>query len=147
MVQAFEILPHTADLKIRVYGESLEDLFCNAVIGMFQSIRPKSPLCKYQNDRLICSELPIKRSIFLESADEHMLLIDFLSEALVLSDIHNEAYLKVSITQLSKTSIKAALHGVPIEGFEVVEIKAVTFHDFQIKKVNNRWQTDIVFDI
>ncbi len=40
MLKDFEIIPHTADLKIRVYGKTREDLFTNALIGMFQSTRP-----------------------------------------------------------------------------------------------------------
>lgn len=79
--------------------------------------------------------------------DIDALLVDFLSEALYLSDVHNQAYFDVAIDQLTDTNIKAVIKGVAITGFDVVEIKAVTYHDLVIKHVDDVWQTDIVFDI
>ena len=35
-MKAYEILEHTADLKIRVRGNSLDDLFKNAGLAIFQ---------------------------------------------------------------------------------------------------------------
>ena len=61
MKKDFEFLPHTADLKIRAYGNTLEELFCHALIGMFQAIGPKSASCKCEKDRVICESLPISR--------------------------------------------------------------------------------------
>jgi len=147
MVKDFEVLPHTADIKIRAYGETKKELFCHALIGMFQIIGPQVPGCRVSNERVICEELPQKHDIVIESPDQVALLVDFLSEALYLSDVHDEAYLDVDIHQLADKKISATLRGVKITGFEVVEIKAVTYHELVIKKVNDMWQADIVFDI
>lgn len=143
----FEALEHTADLKIRAYGATLQELFINALKGMFQSIQPKAPSCMYKNDRLICSALPQKRTVDISSSELDLLLVDFLSEALYLSDTFNEAYLDATIEYFNNQQIKAILMGVHIEGFEVVEIKAVTYHDLTIKNIQGIWQADIVFDI
>lgn len=147
MVKDFELLPHTADIKIRVYGANLAQFFRNALIGMFQAIGPKAPGCKQVQDRLVCPELPEKREIEVESFDLESLLVDFLSEALYLSDVHDEAYLEVDIHEVDEKHINATLHGVKITGFEVVEVKAVTYHDLEVKQVDGIWQADIVFDI
>ena len=147
MAKDFEILPHTADIKIRVYGQNLAQFFRNALIGMFQAIGPKSPGCKQEGERLFCPELPEKREIEVKSFDIEALLVDFLSEALYLSDVNNEAYLDATIHEVDEKHIKATLHGVKITGFEVVEVKAVTYHDLEIKKIDGVWQADIVFDI
>lgn len=143
----FEVIEHTADLKIRVYGISLKELFRNALIGMFQSIGPQSSSCAYKNDRIICPELPIIREVQVTSPDRTILLVDFLSEALYLSDSYDEAYLDAIIHNMTDTNIKATICGIKVEGFEVVEIKAVTFHDLNIVQIDGVWQTDIVFDI
>ncbi len=143
----FESVPHTADLKIRVYGTTLKDLFVHALIGMFQSIKPINTDCSYVNDRIVCPNLPIKRDVEINSVDRNALLVDFLSDAIYLSDVHNEAYLNVIIHELTDTQLKATLQGIEVQGFEVVEIKAVTYHDLDIHQVDNHWQTDIVFDI
>ncbi|MCL6629615.1 MAG: archease, partial [Armatimonadetes bacterium] len=33
--RCFEVLPHTADKRIKAYGDSLVELFKNAALGMF----------------------------------------------------------------------------------------------------------------
>lgn len=143
----FEILPHTADIKIRAYGKSKQELFCNALIGMFQAIHPIVPGCEVENDRVVCSELPEQHDVELQASDTESLLVDFLSEALYLSDVYNQAYFDVVIHEFTDTHIKATLCGVHVTGFEVVEIKAVTYHELEIKNKNGLWQADIVFDI
>lgn len=143
----FELIDHTADLQIRVYGKTPEELFRNALYGMFQAIKPDIAGCELKDDRIICNDLPRHHEIKIESPDRDALLIDFLSQALYLSDVHNEAYLDVTIHGLSDTMIDATIHGAPIMGFANVEIKAVTYHDVHIQEKDGLWQTDIVFDI
>ncbi len=147
MAKDFEQLPHTADIKIRVYGSSLKELFKNALIGMFQVIGPQAKGCQEKGGRLVCPTLPETHDVEVESIDKEALLVDFLSDALYLSDVHNEAYLDVDIYSLTDTKITAKLYGVKITGFSVVEMKAVTHHDLKIKEIDGEWQTDIVFDI
>lgn len=143
----FELIDHTADLQIHVYGATLEDLFRHALCGMFQAIKPDIAGCEIKDDRIVCKELPRNHEINIESPDRDALLIDFLSQALYLSDVHNEAYLDVIIHALSDTMLHATLHGAPIKGFANVEIKAVTYHEVHIEMKDGVWQTDIVFDI
>jgi SHS2 domain-containing protein len=147
MTRDFEFIPHTADIKLRVYGNTLEELFKHALIGMFQSINPQSEQCSYRNNRTVCTALPINREIGVNAPDINALLVDFLSYALYLSDVHNEAYFDADIAKLTPTYIQATVKGVSITGFSGVEIKAVTYHDLEIKQVDDCWQTDIVFDI
>jgi len=146
-MKEFERIAHTADLQIRAYGSTTKDLFRNALRGMFHTIEPISPLCRIENGQVVCSEYDVERTVSLEAPDQELLLIDFLSHALYLSDIHNEAYVDVTIDSLSDTKLTATLKGVTITGFLGPEIKAVTFHDFSIKNKNGRWHADIVFDI
>jgi len=143
----FEILPHTADLKIRVYGTTMSDLFRNALIGMFQSIGPRSDICVRKRERVECEQLPIEQGVEVQSHDLESLLVDFLSQALYLSDVYNEAYLDADIYELNNNRIRATIKGVPITGFDNVEIKSVTYHDLRIQQIDGVWQTDIVFDI
>ncbi|MFC1842709.1 archease [Candidatus Dependentiae bacterium] len=147
MGKDFEVLSHTADIKIRVYGKTLKAFFRNAVIGMFQVIGPKIPGCKKENNRVICNNLPQRHKVEIESFDLDSVLVDFLSEALYLSDVHDQAYLDADIDEVTENKICAILHGIKVQGFEVVEIKAVTYHEMQVKKIDGIWQSNIVFDI
>lgn len=143
----FEMLPHTADIKIRAYGATKKELFRNALIGMFNSVQPLTDTCHVENDRVVCDELPVAHDVVLKSGDEESLLVDFLSEALYLSDVYDEAYFDADIHELTANIVKATVRGVHITGFDVVEIKAVTYHELAIKKNDDGWQVDIVFDI
>lgn len=143
---SFVVLPHTADLKIRVCGKTLKDLFCNALIAMFQSIKPQAKKCYYKNELFACPALPQEHNIHIKAENVESLLIDFLSEALYLSDVHNEAYLNSDIFNLDETSIDARIYGVKIDGFNV-EIKAVTYSDFRLIHKDDKWCVEIVFDI
>ncbi len=147
MSKDFELLPHTADIKVRVYGATMQELFKHALIGMFQAVGPQAIGCEQVNDRLVCGSLPEEREVLVDSYDQVALLVDFLSEAIYLSDVHNEAYLDADIGKLTDTHISATLHGIKVTGFAVVELKAVTYHDLAIKQVDGQWQADIVFDI
>lgn len=146
MDRDFITIPHTADLKIRVFGTTLAELFSNALIGMFQSIEPKTSMCSTQSGRLVCTTLNAEHEVMVSSSDKEALLVDFLSQALYLSDVHNEAYFDVTIEQVSDTDLTAVLKGVPVTGF-AVEIKAVTYHGLVIEHKDGMWQADIIFDI
>ena len=143
----YEILPHTADLKIRVCGKTIKDVFRYALIGMFQSIGPQARGCVRRNNQLICPQLPVARPISIQSYSKDELLIDFLSHALYLSDVYNEAYLDVTIHKFLPTNLDATLHGIVIDRFDVVEIKAVTYYGCAIEQKNGLWMVEIVFDI
>jgi len=147
MKKDFQQLPHTADIAIRVYGATLAELFRNALVGMFQVVRPLIPSCRIQDDRVVCDELPIRRDVAIDAHDAESLLVDFLSEALYLSDIHNEAYLDAQVEHCTQTHIAATLCGADVEGFQQVELKAVTYHDLKVKKTADGWEVIVVFDI
>lgn len=151
MTKKYEILPHTADFKIKVYGKDLKDLFANALLGMFESLKPVSKDCKYDGDVVVCSKLNITHEIEVHSSKLEYLLVDFLSECLYLSDANKEAYFKVDILEFQENKnifLKAKAFGVKITGFEAFEIKAVTYHDLELKQFEDgSWYAIIVFDI
>lgn len=147
MIKEFELVPHTADLKIYAYGVTYEELFRNALKGMFASIKPLSPSVTYKDDEPHIRHFTAEHTVVVHSIDRETLLIDFLSECLYLSDVHNEAYFDARFTELNETELKGTIYGVSITGFEVVEIKAVTYHDLEFENIDGIWRATIVFDI
>ena len=132
---------------MRVYGKNLTELFTNALIGMFQSIAPNEPGCTIKNNIIKCTKLPFTQNIEITSPDVSALLVDFLSEALTLSDIHNQAYFDVSIKEINELFINGILHGLKLTNLDIMEIKAVTYHGLNVQEINGNWQADIIFDI
>jgi SHS2 domain-containing protein len=133
----YELIPHTADCKIKVYASTLPELFVHAMQAMFDICNPQKAL----------PEQTTTHSLSLTSSKREYLLIDFLSECLSLSDIHNEAYDKATITQLTNTHLIGDISGYRITSFQGIEIKAVTYHDLTIQQTDSSWTATLVFDI
>ena len=134
-MKKFEILEHKADLKIRVFGKDLRELFLNAIVGMFEE-------AGYESEGE-----EIKREIKISSLDLPSLLVDFLSEVLYLCEVNKEVYHKVLFKNLTEKELEGILIGKPLKRMGV-HIKAVTYHDLDIhQKEDKTWQATILFDI
>lgn len=147
MTKEYELAEHTADLKLYAYGTTLEELFRNALKGMFSCIQPKGELIYYEHEKPLVKRFTVEHPIVIHSQGHEELLIDFLSESLYLSDTNNEAYFDARFTLFSQTELQGTIFGVPISGFGESEIKAVTYHDLTIEPVEGGWQATLVFDI
>jgi len=134
-VKKFEILEHKADLKIRAFGKDKKELFLNALRGMVDS--QKGEGLKRQ----------VKRKIKIKSLDLAALLVDFLSEALYLSQVNKEIYKNLEFKKFSDTRIEGELIGQKVGRFGE-DIKAVTYHDLDIRQRKDRaWEATLLFDI
>ncbi len=118
----YEILEHKADLKIRAFGKTKEELFCNALLGMTENQKPE-----------IKNQEEIKREIKIKSLDLSSLLVDFLSEVLYQTQVHKETYNDIKFNKFSDTEIEGELIGQKVERFGE-DIKAVTYHNLEIKQ-------------
>lgn len=136
MTKKYEILEHKADLKIRAFGKTKEELFLNALLGMTESLKPDfKPGEK------------ITRQIKINSPDLAALLVDFLSEVLYLVQTNKEIYDKAEFTKFSDTEIEAELSGQKIERFGE-DIKAVTYHQLDVHQgKDGTWEATVLFDI
>ena len=135
---SYQILEHTADLKIGVQGKSLENLFAEVVLAMMDLMKPENFQEQGNSTR---------RKISIKSLDETTLLIDFMSEILLQANINKEIYTKITFKEFSSSSLGATLEGASVSEFNE-DIKAVTYHEADIKKVSGgTWETIIVFDV
>ncbi len=134
-MKKYEILPHTADLKIKVFGKTQEELFQNALLGMAEAIGAK-------NDK----EKLAKRNIATESQDINALLVDFLNEVLYLTQTNKEIYTKIDFDELSDRRLRGIIYGKKVDAFSE-DIKAVTYHGLEIKRYSSGLEAVIIFDI
>lgn len=135
----YQEIDHTADKGFKVVAESLEDLFETSVKGL-------AHMCR--EDLAEHSETAGESYIVnVESEDITGLLVDFLSEILTMSHIHNMVFLKADIGRLEETRVRAEIYGKKVDYFDE-DIKAVTYHQADIRKNGNgNYETTIVFDI
>jgi SHS2 domain-containing protein len=136
----FKLLPHTADIRLFVAAATQEEMFRSALEGM--GYLQKKDFCKEKKGLFFTED-----KIQVKAADITSLLIDFLSEALTLSQINKVIYCEVSFPELSGTELTAIIKGNKVDYFDE-DIKAVTYHEAEVKQnKNNQLETVIIFDI
>ena len=132
----FELIHHTADVRVRVTSATLEDLFRDAVRGMYAVMRGEPRSIER-----------VRRTIAVDdSADTTALLVDFLNDVLNRAHIGRELFDEVTFTRFDETSLTAELHGTADAEFEE-DVKAVTYHEAEVRFVNGEWTTMLVFDL
>lgn len=141
----YEILEHKADIKIKVFGKTMEELYKNAV-GAMASILCQASSVKRQDSK-------ISKILVVKSADREILLVDFLNDVLGESQINQAVYPEAKFIDFHPEGIqgfsylKAEIIGYPIERFDE-DIKAVTYHDLSIRQNENSiWEATILFDV
>ncbi len=146
----YEILEHRADLKIRAFGKTKEELFLNMMLGMQSALRTKikNPLPTLPTGQAGGRQEKSKvKSIKIKSLDFPALLVDFLSQVLYHNQINKETYSAVNFPKLSDNELEAELSGQKIESFGE-DIKAVTYHDLDVRqKQDGIWEAIVLFDI
>lgn len=132
-----QILSHTADVRLKAEGSTLEDLFCAGLEGMAEILKA----------RITKQESRIRKNIKIQSLDKTTLLIDFLSEVLAQSQIEKAVFTEAKFSTLFDRELEAEISGVHVEGFEE-DIKAVTYHGAEIvKNERGNYEATILFDI
>ena len=135
----YEFLAHTADIRMRISGTDLADLFNAGLRGMGAVL--KANVCSSQEPALL------ERSLDVESSDCTALLIDFLSEVLTLCYVENAVFCSVRFRKLSEMALECTVYGYPVDQLDE-EIKAVTYTEAHVIRTEaGRWVSDVVFDI
>lgn len=134
-----EFLPHTADVEMRVEGNSIEELFAAAIRGMAQVLKEAG--CSFTGT------YPVNSRIEIQAPDLTCLLIDTLSHILALSFINKAVFCLADFGELSQNRLAADIYGYKVDGFDE-EIKAVTYHGAEVLQSGiTTWETRVIFDI
>ena len=142
-MKKFEVIEHTADIGIKVFGRTMCDIFTHSAEGMFAIIT---------GNRYIEKSEDFLSNVILKGEESEDLLVRWLNELLYISETKLIILTQFTIKELSNHQIKALIKGKKINktGFKIEkEIKAVTYHDLEIKKDRERglWRARIIFDI
>lgn len=134
-LKKYQILDHPADLKIRAYGKDLEELFNNILAAMVEAMQPTTSIPE-----------EISRGVKIKSRDLESLVVDFLSDVIYETDLNDAVFKKLEAEKLTEQELEGRIIGHKIKSFKT-EIKAVTWHELEIKNESGHWQATIVFDI
>ncbi len=132
----FEVVEHTADWSLRVWGRDLKELLSTASTGMSWLMVSD----------LQSVPLDVERLITLDAFDAETLLVDWLSELAFLAEEELLVFREYDLDVTIDFQLKAVVRGGRADEL-VKHIKAVTYHDLVIEKVKKGLQTTIVFDV
>lgn len=135
-MKRFEELEHTADVGIRAYGKTLEELFANAAAGMFSLITDLASV-------RVVGEYKVR----VEARDAKALLFDFLSELLFLHQTEKVLLSEFDVA-VGPNSAEARVRGERIDRTRHalhMDVKAVTYHAMILDP--GQGVAQVIFDI
>lgn len=127
-------IEHTADWQLEVWAPNLPLLFEQAALGMY-----------VLSGTQLQSQPRVSEELKLTAPDNEGLLVEFLSELLFLSESQGLAFDCIKL-QIESQKLYAKISGAPIK-LQSKEIKAVTFHNLEIKEGPRGLEVSIVFDV
>jgi len=130
----FVQLEHTADIKFKVKGITINEIFENSALA----------LASYLSDKKIA---PVKsKSISVSGTDNESLLNHFLDELLYLVDAEHFITAKADVKVMGY-NLKAQLYGDDSKNYEINQLKAATYAEMEIKKTKAGFEAVFVLDV
>lgn len=137
----YEYLDHTADLKIRAYGNTLEQTFVNTAVAGFDFLTDTKKVKK-----------KIEKKISINTKTIEALLYDFLEQLLFLLDTEGFILSEIKDMKIKQEknnySLQCIALGDNYKNYEVKgNIKSVTYSEMLIKKEEKGFVVEVVLDI
>ena len=135
----YQPIDHTGDLGMRVFGSDLHELFAHAAWGLFdlmtdaEGIKPRD-----------------SQSMAVEAVDLEDLMVRWLGELLYAYDTKRFLVAEVTFQALEPDHLRATLRGETLDATRHpidTEIKAVTYHQIAVERLETGWQAQVIFDI
>jgi len=137
--KAYEVFEHTADVGLHAFGRTLPELFVHAAQGM------ESLLVPAEQVRAVTS-----RQITVDGHDTISLLISWLNELVFLFDTEYLLFRNFVIETINETQLTGRAYGEPYDRQRhhlSSAIKAVTWHEAAITRLDEGYQARIIFDL
>jgi len=138
MTSRYEVLSHTADTGIVVWGPTLREAFENAAFAMFDLMFGIGDLVG--GDRV---------QIEVAAPTVGELLVDWLSALLFEAETRDLALCSFEIETMEQGHLTGWGKGVPLAELELSgpPIKAVTYCDLMVEETPGGWSAQVVFDV
>lgn len=139
MHRSFEIIEHPADIGFVAHGATLEELFGNAALAMMS--------LAYELERVEERE---QREIEANGADIESMLYGWLSEVLAISDAEHVVFCRFDVRHVGEGRASGTAYG---ETFDRTRhcantyIKAVTYHQLEVKRSAEGWRAQVFLDV
>lgn len=140
-MRRYEFVEHTADVIIRAYGDTLEEAFAEAAQAMFDVITDSTPIERQR---------PIEFTV--DAIDRESLLVNFLSQLIVIHEIERVVLGHFAVTFTAPTSLHVMSYGEPFDPKrhgQGIHVKAVAYHMLEIREPSKESDAmvQVLFDI
>ena len=120
---------------MRVAAPTRPELFAEALRGLMELVKPEG-----------MQQKTVRAHVEVTAPDVTALLVDFLNEVLTRCHIRREIYVRVVFQSMTSIALEADLEGHAVVGFGE-DVKAVTYHEADVRERDGSWSTTLVFDI
>lgn len=135
----YELLDHTADLGIRVEASTLEGLFEEAGLALFDlmtDLNRVRPTARFE--------------LSVRAENTEGLFVQWLRELVYRFFGEKTAFCRLEVAELTQDSLSAVCWGERLDperhAFRT-EIKAVTYHGLKVARSTEGWTAEVIFDI
>ena len=141
-MKSYEYLPHTADVKFRAYGKTLEEAFTNAAFALYNVMVETGKV-----------KAKVTKKIAAEGSDLPSLLQQFLEQFIILLDTDNFFLSKIKKIAINRTKghykISAVAAGDEAKNYETIgpQVKACTYNSMLVRQEGKKWVVQVVVDI
>ena len=136
-MKKYEFLEHTADVKLKAYGKTIEEAFCNSAYALKEKIIGKKIVLK-----------KIKKEIKVAGKDNEKLLYNFLEEFLYLLDAKDFIFSKINKINIAGNKLTAEISGDKASSYKFSNsVKAITYNEIFVKKDKNNFICQVVLDV
>ncbi|MAF35831.1 hypothetical protein CL622_01790 [archaeon] len=142
MIRPYQFFDHTADVLYKANGKDYKEVFTNAGLALMETMVSLKTI-----------EHKKSRKITLTEDSYEKLLFSFLEELVFIKDVNTLLFNKFSITlteKKDKYTLIAVCHGDKIKPSKQelkVDVKAITLHEFYLKKTKDGYQAKVLVDI
>lgn len=135
----YQLIDHTADFRVHIFGKDLQNLFSNASEAMFHLIT--------EPDNLNGTDI---HDIHVTGDDWPDLMVNWLRELLYLWNGKELLVKKAEILSITEYELSAKVSFDiydPDRHLIKEEIKAVTYHEIEVTPVESGWESKVIFDV
>jgi len=140
-MKPYEVIEHTADVGLRIYGQNQQELFVHGALGLFDLITDIDKI-KIEDASAL--------SFDLEEENLGDLFLSWLRELLFTFSTRQIVFKEFVFQELTDRRLKALGYGKvfdPKQDEQKCEVKAVTYYQFKLEKQKEGWVAEVIFDI
>ena len=130
-------LEHTADVKFRAEGSTIEEMYSSAVDALNKTIR---------GDIKILEQKEV--SFDVEGKDREGLLYNFLEEFLFLLDAEDFLVARIKSVSISDNKLECVVVGDSADNYKFTnDVKAITYNEMKIWEEKGKFICQVVLDV